>query len=99
MITQDGWVPMTDEQALNVLKSVKLTIGRGTAKTLFDATLLEALGRAMKALEEKVDISEKDSVCDHCERLIEAEKVYCRYFDEDSCPYRSTCKLKQFMEG
>ena len=58
MITEHGWEPMTDKQALDVLKSVKLTIGRGTAKTLFYATLLEALGRAMKALEEKVEKEE-----------------------------------------
>ena len=47
--------PMTDKQALEVLTSLKLTIGRGNSKTIFNAIVLEAFSHAYKALEEKVE--------------------------------------------
>ena len=47
--------PMTDKQALEVLKSLKLTIGRGNSKTVFNGIALEAFSHAYKALEEKVE--------------------------------------------
>ena len=50
----DEYQPMTDEQALQILKSCSATMGRGSAKTLFQSKLLEAMCHAIKALEEKV---------------------------------------------
>lgn len=55
MITEHGWEPMTDKQALDILKSTKMTIGRQTGKTMFQSGLLEAMAHAVKALEEKVE--------------------------------------------
>ena len=53
----DEYVPgsMTDEQALETLKSMKLTMGRGSAKTMFQQGLLEAICHAIVALEETVE--------------------------------------------
>ncbi len=55
-----GYVPgtMTDEQALKILKSAQISVGRASAKTAFNTGLLEAFSRAIKALEEKVDKNE-----------------------------------------
>ncbi len=47
--------PMTDEQALEVLKSLKITYGRGSGKTVFRDTVFEAFCHAYKALEEKIE--------------------------------------------
>ena len=52
--------PMTDEQALEILKSLKLTIGRGNSKTVFNGIVLEAFSHAYKALEEKVEGGKDD---------------------------------------
>ena len=52
--------PMTDKQALEVLKSLKLTIGRGNSKTVFNGIVLEAVSHAYKALEEKVEGGKDD---------------------------------------
>lgn len=60
MITEHGWEPMTDKQALDILKSTKMTIGRQTAKTMFVSLLLEAMAHAVKALEEKVEKEEEN---------------------------------------
>lgn len=46
--------PMTDRQALEVLKNLKLTLVRGNSKTVFRGIVLEAFIHAYKALEEKV---------------------------------------------
>jgi hypothetical protein len=54
MITEHDWEPMTDKQALDVIKSTKMTIGRQNGKTMFQSLLMEAMGHAVKALEEKV---------------------------------------------
>ena len=50
--------PMTDKQALEILKGLKLTIGRGNSKTVFNGIALEAFLHAYKALEEKVKANE-----------------------------------------
>jgi hypothetical protein len=42
MITEHGWEPMTDKQALDVIKSTKMTIGRQNGKTMFQSLLMEA---------------------------------------------------------
>lgn len=55
MITEHGWEPMTDKQALDILKSTKMTYGRRNGKTMFQSLLFEAMGNAVKALEEKVE--------------------------------------------
>ena len=47
--------PMTDEQALEVLKSLEITYGRGSSKTVFSSIVLEAFSHACKALEEKIE--------------------------------------------
>ena len=56
-----GYIPgfMTDEQALATLKSLKLTMGRSSAKTIFEQGLMEAICHAVKALEEKVEREQK----------------------------------------
>ena len=51
---------MTDEQALETLKNMKLTMGRGSAKTIFQQGLMEAICHAIKALEEKVEVKENE---------------------------------------
>ena len=51
---------MTDKQALETLKTVKITMGRGSAKTVFQQGLMEAICHAIKALEEKVEVKEND---------------------------------------
>lgn len=99
MITENGWEDMTDIQALDILKSVTVTIGRANAKTLFDSTLLEALAHAMKALEEKVKYSTGLSVCDNCDERMRLEDIYCRCFDENSCPHKSSCKIKNYVDS
>lgn len=55
MITEHGWEPMTDKQALDILKSTKMTYGRRNGKTIFQSLLMEAMCHAVKALEEKVE--------------------------------------------
>ena len=60
---------MTDEQALATLKSATLTMGRGSAKTVFQTGLMEAMCHAIKALEEKVEKTSVSNgkVCKNCE--------------------------------
>lgn len=58
MITEHGWEPMTDKQALDVIKSTKITIGRQNGKTIFQSLLFEAMSHAVIALEEKVEKEE-----------------------------------------
>ena len=62
MITEHGWEPMTDKQALDVIKSTKMTIGRQNGKTMFQSLLMEAMGHAVKALEEKVEKEESNGL-------------------------------------
>ena len=50
---------MTDEQALKTLKTVKIIMGRGSAKTIFQQGLMEAICHAIKALEEKVEAKDE----------------------------------------
>jgi hypothetical protein len=47
--------PMTDEQALEVLKSLEIAYSRGSSKTVFSSIVLEAFSHAYKALEEKIE--------------------------------------------
>ena len=47
--------PMTDEEALQILQSLKLTIGRGNSKTIFNGLVVEAFSHAYEALKEKVE--------------------------------------------
>ena len=51
---------MTDEQALETLKNMKLTMERGSGKTMFQQGLMEAMAHAIKALEEKVEAKENE---------------------------------------
>lgn len=51
--------PMTDEQALQTLKSLKVTIARGGGITMFQGLVLEAMMHAIVALEEKVNENKK----------------------------------------
>ncbi len=60
MITEHGWEPMTDKQALDVIKSTKMTIGRQNGKTIFQSLLFEAMAHAVIALEEKVEKEESN---------------------------------------
>jgi hypothetical protein len=46
--------PLTDEEALKVLKSLTLSVGRGSGKTEFQGLVLESMFHAIVALEEKV---------------------------------------------
>lgn len=46
---------MTDKEALQVLESLKLTVGRGSGKTKFQGLVLEAMAHATIALKEKVE--------------------------------------------
>ena len=57
---------MTDEQALETLKSMKLTMGRGSAKTTFQTGLMEAMCHAIKALEEKIEKEPEIKGCYTC---------------------------------
>lgn len=57
---------MTDKQALEVLKSMKLTMGRGSAKTLYQQGILEAVCHAITALEEKVGNTSIEKCCATC---------------------------------
>lgn len=57
---------MTDKQALEILKSMKLTMGRGSAKTLYQQGILEAVCHAIAALEEKVENNSMEKGCATC---------------------------------
>lgn len=90
MITEHGWEPMTDKQALDVLRSTKMTIGRQNGKTMFQSLIWEAIAHAVKALEEKVEKeTETEDLNDiwlNIEKLSELRSNY-NCFDEKEEPY------------
>ena len=100
---------MTDEQALETLKSMKLTMERGSAKSMFRYGLMEAECHAIKALEDKVNNKETAFEEGYKQAILDGKTNYSRPEDEifpmeivaGKCPFDTNgdCPLRPQGEG